>query len=152
MFSVGTIGEALPTSDVGDGKLYMMGEFMGRDELLELLCRLFPAFRPYWHDEENCFKDLDDYSVHGICACFSHYFSEDFGQHNDAALSQLFASFEAIIVCDKGGDNTAANAVTTCFLENMAGTVVGERARTFMGEESRRYFEYWKIRGGDCKT
>lgn len=120
---------------------------MIREELLELLCRLFPPFRPYWEADDNCFRDADDFTVHGIYACFSHYFSAAYDEHNVAALSQLFASIESAIICDHKNCDGSANAATTCFLENIAGTTPGERARIFMGAESRRYFDSWNNQG-----
>lgn len=114
---------------------------MRRDDLLELLCTLFPAFRSYWLADNNYFRNVDDYTSHGICACFSHFYSAFLGQSDDADISRLFASIESVIADDKEDVDATANAVATCFLENIAGTVSGERAKKFMGEASRRYFD-----------
>ena len=116
---------------------------MSREDLLELLCRLFPAFRLYWEADDNCFRNAEDFTSHGIFACFSHYFSATYDENNGVALSQLFAFIESVIICDQNNSDEIANAATTCFLENIAGTSTGERVRIFMGEDSRRYFDYW---------
>lgn len=69
----------------------------------ELLCTLFPAFRSYWLADDNYFRNAGEYTVHGICACFSHYFSAFLDQHDDATLSRLFASIESVIADDNEG-------------------------------------------------
>jgi hypothetical protein len=113
-------------------------------QLLDLLTGLFPEFRDVWDDEDNNFyRTGDDFTAHGFCAEFSHFYIECGATANPGALAKLFQVIEEQIVADPNDQDPVANAVCTCFLENIAQLPAGERSIPFMGPESRKFFAHW---------
>lgn len=118
---------------------------MERDELLRFLTKLFPEFSKNWGSEDNYFRNGDEYTVHGVCSQFSTYFKSACQDMSDSELHALFVELERIISADIENSDLAANALCTCFLENIAQTNAGNLAKAYLGESSRRFFEYWGV-------
>jgi len=117
---------------------------MNPQELLDVLTDLFPRFRGQWDDlENNMHRNDDEFTPHGICAEFSSYFFEHCASATDETLVRLFAVIEREVASDLQDSDAVANALCTCFLENIAQTQAGNRCVPFMGPASRDFFEHW---------
>ncbi len=111
-------------------------------ELRALLERLFPAFRAEligsYHTDGNGY-----FTPHGLCMEFSYFFSHNLTSLLPSEMAELFLIIETIVASDPEDRNPVANALCTCFLENIACTDEGEISRQFMGVVSRAYFDGW---------
>jgi hypothetical protein len=115
-------------------------------ELLEFLVDLFPAFRRQWDDEENNMnRNGDDFTAHGVCAEFSSFYVLHCAAADPAIVSRLFAKIEELVVGDPTDQDPVANAICTCFLENIAQLPAGEMSVRFMGPETRTFFAHWHV-------
>ena len=112
---------------------------MTRDDLLALLESLFHNFASRWKDPDNLWKEEDgSFTPHGLCSEFSGWFVDHHAEESQAAIAHLFASVESVVAADPGDLDPVANALCTCFLENIARTAAGDRNAAFMGPTSRR--------------
>jgi hypothetical protein len=117
---------------------------MTKAQLLELLIELFPRFRAQWDDEENNLsRQGDDFTAHGICAEFSSFFIKQGFSAGPLTIGKLFNKIEELVANDPEDHDPVANALCTCFLENIAQTEAGEKSLVLMGPASRKYFEHW---------
>jgi hypothetical protein len=117
---------------------------MNPQELLDALTDLFPRFRGQWDDlENNMHRDDGQFTPHGVCAEFSSYFLEHCASATDETLRRLFAFIEGEVASDPEDRDAVANALCTCFLENIALTQAGDRCVRFMGPASTDFFEHW---------
>ena len=116
---------------------------MQTDELRRLLVSLFPAFQSQWDAPDNFHRDGEDFTPHGLCSEFSSFFVAEGLPVDETTARQLFTAIEPIVASDPNDKNPVANALCTCFLENIASTNVGEASIRFMGPASRKYFEFW---------
>ena len=115
---------------------------MSKEELLNFFISIFPEFNRIWESKSNLFCEGDIYTSHGVCAEFSYYFKENYLEFSNEQLRMLFNKIEEIVETPKNGDQVA-NALYTCFLENIAQTKSGDYAKQFMGRKSKEYFSYW---------
>ncbi len=117
---------------------------MSPAQLLEFLVELFPEFRARWDDEDNNMnRNGDDFTAHGICAEFSHFYIEKGFTAEPTIIGKLFQKIEELVASDPEDRDPVANAVCTCFLENIAQLEAGERSLAVMGPVSRKFFQYW---------
>lgn len=117
---------------------------MSPSELLNFLVDLFPPFRKQWDDEHNNMNRTgDDFTAHGVCAEFSSFYIAHGLAADPSTLDRLFKKLEALVVGDPDDKDPAANAVCTCFLENIAQLPAGEKSIRYMGPETRKFFAHW---------
>jgi hypothetical protein len=114
---------------------------MNAATLLELLVELYPEFGPRWNSVDNLFRNGSEYTVHGVCAEFSGFFVELETPLEFRSAEKLFSNIEEVLASDPMDTDATANALCTCFLENIAQTEVGESSAQFMGTATRSYFE-----------
>ena len=118
---------------------------MTTDDLSVQLNQLFPAFSATLAD--SLFKRNDGrFTPHGLCAEFSHFYCDHFADLGLAEKVELFRIVETIVAADPCDRNPLANALCTCFLENISCTEAGEASRPLMGPSSRAYFDPWHVR------
>lgn len=115
------------------------------EQLLERLTTIMPGFQEYWNIEGDLFLDKQGhFSLHGVLAVFSHFIRE---HHQDISDDQLQKTFDFVEECTLYDANSwagIANAVYTCFLENLASEgELSRRIRRFMGSNSLKYFDEW---------
>jgi hypothetical protein len=116
---------------------------MDKHDLLSRLQALYPDFIAWWSSDQNYNRDGDDFSTHGLCAEFSSFLIERSLPLEQLALESLFAFVEQQVSVDPHDQSEIANALCTCFLENIAQTEVGNCCRAFMGKSSQAYFDQW---------
>ena len=116
---------------------------MNKEELLDFFISLFPGFEKAWKSEGNVFCENDNFTSHGVCAEFSHYFKDNFESFSDENLKSLFQQIEEIVTGDAKNENETTNALYTCFLENIAQTEAGNSSEKYLGKKSREYFNHW---------
>jgi hypothetical protein len=119
---------------------------MSPPQLVDLFVELFPQFRRAWDDENNNMnRNGDDFTAHGVCAEFSHFYIENGLGADSSKLDRLFEKIEEIVACDPEDKDPVANALCTCFLENIAQTPAGEGSIGFMRPESLKFFRFWHV-------
>ncbi len=110
---------------------------MNAGELLIFLATEFPDFQHRWQRNDNLFLGEEGaFTAHGVCAEFSHYFVERDCGNDREATANLFRLIETVLREDPHDESSVANALATCFLENIAGTQAGTRSLEFMGPVS----------------
>ncbi len=114
---------------------------MNKEQLLKFFLFLFPEFEKYWDSEGDIFRDDGDYSIYGVCTVFSWYFRDSYIEFSHKNVDLLFQKIEEVVSDEE--DLDAANALCTCFLENIAGEEVGNFSRKFMGNKSKEFFDNW---------
>lgn len=114
-------------------------------ELLSFFTRVYPQFGQYWNSDDNLCRDGDDFTAHGVCSAFSSYFQEHALPLNNPAVGSLYATIEHIVAGDPSDNDSVANALCTCFLENIAQTRAGEASIQYMGAVSRKVFDSWHL-------
>ena len=112
-------------------------------ELLSFLNRLYPPFEQCWNADENLHRDGDDFTAHGVCSAFSSFFQDHALPLNRPAVELLYGTIEQIVAGDPTDNDPVANALCTCFLENISHTQAGEASIPYMGPASRKFFDYW---------
>ncbi len=114
---------------------------MNKEQLLKFFVFLFPEFEKFWDSEGDIYYEDGDYSIYGVSSVFSWYFKDNYKEFSQQELVLLFQKIEEVVADEE--DLDAANALCTCFLENIAGEDVGNFSRKFMGSKSREFFDYW---------
>jgi hypothetical protein len=116
---------------------------MNTNELLNFFISLYPHFSEQWNAEDNYFRHSNGFTAHGVCNEFSQFYQEQALPLEPNITRSLFEQIEQIVAADlKNGDLTA-NALYTCFLENISHTEVGEASIPYMGIVSRELFDPW---------
>lgn len=113
--------------------------------MLKFFLSLFPEFEKYWDSEGDIYRDGEDFNIYGVCSVFSWYFRDNYLEFSQKNLTTLFQKIEEVLSDEKELD--AANALCTCFLENIAGEEVGRFSREFMGSKSKEFFDFWHGEG-----
>ena len=90
-------------------------------------------------------RNGDEFTAHGICATFSSFYIEHGFRDESDTLSRLFQKIEALIANDPNDQDPVANALCTCFLENIAQLPAGKKSLPLMGPESRKFFMHWHV-------
>jgi len=112
------------------------------EEVRARLVRLFPAFDGALVDSHYS-DDEGDFTEHGLWAEFSHFYQEQVSDFASPQIADLFDWIETIVASDPDDQEGLANAVCTCFLENISSTSAGEASLSLMGTSSRAIFAKW---------
>ena len=102
---------------------------MDKNDLLKFYFELFPDFENIWNSEDNLFRENENFTAHGVCVEFSHFFQENHADFSKDQLKILFEEIEKISI----KDDEIKNAIYTCFLEIVATTESSKFAKSFMG-------------------
>jgi len=114
------------------------------NDLLDRFVELAPEFRSNWDSDENCFiGDDGHFTLHGVCAEFSHFFRDNHEELSAATMTELFEFIESNVVEPNAPETNLDNALCTCFLENISSERCGETAKPFMGRKAREFFDQW---------
>jgi hypothetical protein len=116
---------------------------MDKSAFKNWLVSVFPDFERRWESGDNCSKEGDGYTVHGVCVEFTHYYRQSHKALTNSQKKSLFDFIEECIANDPNDKDQLANALCTCFLENIAGEEPGEASAAFMGKASRTYYAQW---------
>lgn len=111
--------------------------------LLDFLLTQFPAFIGCWEAKDNDYLDGGEFTAHGLCTVFGGFFAARVEKFDEESLKKLFAFIESAILADPEDESEVANALCTCFLEDIAGEEEGEIALPFMSDATRAYFTQW---------
>ena len=117
---------------------------MQTGKLLSLFVQHFPEFQARWDSPANLHREGPSFTAHGLCAEFSTHFIECTSPQSEAVAS-FFATIEEIIAKDPLDEDLTANALCTCFLENIAQTIAGRESIQYMGPASKKYFDSWNV-------
>ena len=112
-------------------------------ERLSTLQSSFPGFAQFWERDDNYHRDGNEWSQHGLWACFSEFVARGHVDLTAEPIRELFRAIEEIVSSDPQDADSEANAICTCFLENIAGTTIGDEVRKLMGPGSRNYLDHW---------
>lgn len=129
---------------VGDWKQSAGGRSLeARTNSLRLrLLQLFPEFADYL--DGSYFSDSDRlFTPCGLLSEFSSYYRERIRESVAPPVVTFFALIEEIFAADPRGHDLLANAVATCFLENISSTMAGEAGRKLMGPTCAAFFDGW---------
>lgn len=116
---------------------------MTRQEYLVVLLHEFPEFGSFWNAEDNDHREGEAWTEHGLWSCFAEFLYDGHVVLTGARFERLFAKIERVVARDPNDEDVMANAMCTCFLENLAKTPAGSELREYMGPKSRRYFDAW---------
>jgi hypothetical protein len=110
-------------------------------QLCRLLHRLFPEFGRFLG---GAYFMMDyRFTPHAVCSTFTDFYLREPIDYAAAQTSELFATIELIAAADPYDADPVANALFTCFLENISSTAAGEASRPLMGEQSLSFFIGW---------
>lgn len=110
-------------------------------ELVNRLVALFPEFQAHWDGPGNYFRrDDGSFSLHGVFAQFTSFFSEGHASLPAARVADLGAF---VSECMDSADENLGNATATCFVENIAGEKCDRELARHLTGEARRYWKYW---------
>ena len=115
---------------------------MRADELLTVFTNLYPKFAAQWASADNLHRSGDTFTAAGVCAEFSSFYQDLALPLDTVAASSLFDHIESIVANDLEDVDAVANALCTCFVENIAHTGVGESSSRFMGPATRKFFDF----------
>lgn len=113
------------------------------DELRDFLIGLFPDADPrfltslYLNDEDGKFGEC------GLLSAFTDHYLQRIDDFQSPQVAALFERLEAIMAADTHRTDPMANAVATCFLENISSTQAGEAGRPLMGPATLQFFMGW---------
>jgi hypothetical protein len=121
------------------------GFLEGRTRLLrEELVALFPAFEQHLGSSGRLDGDAP-LTPHGLCSEFSSYYMLGYETLSVDQRVAIFDLFEIIVAADPNDFDLLANAILTCFFENLADSTAGEVSRPLMGPKTRAFFEGWHV-------
>jgi hypothetical protein len=112
-------------------------------ELQKFLVQLYPEFGTWW--ESSDFRDGREFTPHGVCLEFAHFYSDSGVSLDPRRAWDLFNKVEELVAADPKDNNATANALCTCFLQGIAGTPAGISSAPFMGKATREYFDRWHV-------
>ncbi|MCC6984723.1 MAG: hypothetical protein IT535_15785 [Bauldia sp.] len=115
---------------------------MTADQFRRRLESVFPGFGETVGDSLFATED-GSLTPHGLCSELSHFYRAhpiDFGSPQ---IADFFRLVEAIVAADPNDTDPLANALCTCFLENISSTEAGEASRPLMGPATRAFFDPW---------
>jgi len=111
-------------------------------ELRDWLVRLFPDFALVFVDNYQYPPD-EVLTSHRVCSAFTDYYRTRIPSFTAPEVIELFRATEVILAADARDGDTIANALCTCFLENVSCTDQGHAGRPLMGPQSLRFFDGW---------
>ena len=111
-------------------------------ELRDWFVQLFPDFAAAFSDKWY-YPDDASFTPHAVCSAFTDYYRNQIPSYTAPEVIELFRVTEVILVADHRDGDTMANALCTCFLENISCTDKGHAGRSLMGLETLRFFDGW---------
>ena len=103
---------------------------------------VFPDFEAYWDSPDNFFREDDlSFQYAGLFAHFSHFFREHCPRFSQEQLGELGTLIEAFM---KNPNSKTDLAVTTCFLENLAGESSAETLAMHLGPKAKKFMSSWE--------
>jgi hypothetical protein len=116
---------------------------MDKNSLTSLLLSLFPGFAQYW-DTEDIHRENDrSFTSHGLMSSFTHYFRSNWQHVSSESLTVFGDEIEKIVAADPNDESEVANAICTCFLENIAGAEAGTALEPYLGKECKVFYDHW---------
>lgn len=116
---------------------------MDNKSLSSMLLSLFPGFTPYWDAEDIYRADDRSFTAHGLMSSFTDYFRDNWQLVSTDSLKSLGEEIERIVAADPNDESDVANAICTCFLENIAGEEAGTAFEPYLGKECKAYYDHW---------
>ncbi len=115
-------------------------------QVLQYLFTVLPDFKLHWERDNYFIEDSGDYTLHSIFIVLSHYIRDTFGKIKEERRLELFDYIEHCLTSNEA-DSGFSNAVTTCFLENLAGEgPISDSVNSYLKLRSKEYFEKWNTR------
>ncbi len=112
-------------------------------DLLRKLIVIAPDFEPFWKSPGNCFiYEYGSFTLHGVCLWFSEFFREKYETLTQNQLAELFWLVEHSLDDPDEYGLPVANALCTCFLEDISSEPCGQFAKPFTGPISRSFFDH----------
>jgi len=111
---------------------------MTAQAVLDKLLGMFPDFARDWDCPDNYFRERDgSFTCYGVFAEFSHYFRD---HHEQLSKEQVVPLATFVIECVDSANTELQEAVTTCFLENVAGEQCSANFQGYLTGEAKRFF------------
>jgi hypothetical protein len=112
------------------------------DQFRQRLEALFPGFGETLGD--SLFARADgSLTAHGLCSELSHFYLARPIDFRSQEVADFFRLVETIVAADPNDAEPLANALCTCFLENISSTEAGEASKPLMGLTTRAFFDPW---------
>jgi hypothetical protein len=114
--------------------------------ILSQLVAFCPDFKAYWNQTENLARESDgSFTLAGLFIEFSHFIEDNFQRIPELTRQKLFDFIEACVTEPNfDSPDELDSAVTTHFLENLAGSVpIAAKVHHYMGPKSRTIFDFW---------
>ena len=112
------------------------------DALRGRIFALYPDFEGHF-DDAMAYGIGRMFTPHGMMSEFSTYYIRHITAFDSPQLAAFFQDIETIYAADPNDRDGLANAIATCFLENISCTQAGEAGRHLMGPASLRFFMFW---------
>ncbi|WP_152606714.1 hypothetical protein [Aquabacterium sp. NJ1] len=106
------------------------------------LAALFPSFQEAWDSEANCNRNEDgSFNLAGLWAEFSDYFIAQPTTPTPVQLQELAGLVNRRIASDS---NDESSSVSTCFLENVAGSIRANELKALLGTQALAVINKWE--------
>jgi hypothetical protein len=112
------------------------------EELRDWFVQLFPDFIRMF-DDPHYFPPDRALTPHAVCSEFTTYYSKWISDYSASEVVEMLRVTEIILANDRLRTDDIANALCTCFLENISCTDEGHAARPLMGRQTRHFFDGW---------
>ncbi|WP_226662456.1 hypothetical protein [Microbulbifer aggregans] len=109
---------------------------MNTEDYLSKLVAIFPGFEESWKNEDIYREDDGSFTEHSLMACLTDFYRNHFKLYTKSQCIAFSQLMEGIVAPDPDDSDLLANAICTCFLENIAGDKEGEFLRPFLGKLS----------------
>lgn len=116
---------------------------MNKEELEGMLISFFPDFEESWKREDIDREEDGSFTAHGIMSSFTHFYRENFAKFDTKLLEEFCRAIETVVAADPDDKSDVANAICTCFLENIAGEGGGNRIEPYLGKACKLFYLHW---------
>lgn len=116
---------------------------MNETELEAMLISLFPDFEKSWKHEDIQREDDGSFSAHGIMSAFTNFYRQNYTTLDTNLLKIFCRTIETVVASDPRDQSDVANAICTCFLENIAGDKEAKRLVPFLGKACKEFYSNW---------
>lgn len=107
------------------------------------LISIFSGFEKYWNNDDVCKQEDGSFTPHGLLMSFSGLYRTTYNSFSSSQCIALANLIEGVVSSDPKDKLPLANAICTCFLENIAGDAEGEKLRPFLGASCLKYYAHW---------
>lgn len=116
---------------------------MNKEGLKLNIINMFPEFEIHWEHEDLRKEDNGDYTAHGLMGSFTDFYRDHYLEFEPNQLKGFCDFIEDIVQSDSNDKSDVANAICTCFLENIAGDEEAQKIDPLLGKICKEYYLKW---------